>query len=71
MAQDGVARAVVPSHTPSDGDVLFALATGTREAGDNLSAVGALAAEAVSDAILRAVRLARGVPGYPAAGDLR
>jgi L-aminopeptidase/D-esterase-like protein len=33
--------------------------------------IGALAAEAVTDAILRAVRAARGLPGYPAAGDIR
>jgi len=32
---------------------------------------GGLAAEAVSDAIGRAVRAARGIPGYPAAGEIR
>jgi len=37
----------------------------------NLTAVGALAGEAVSDAILRAVRTARGLPGFPAATDIR
>ena len=71
MAQDGIARAVVPAHTPSDGDALFALATGTHAADENLGTIGALAAEAVSDAILRAVRAARGVPGYPAVGEIR
>ncbi len=71
MAQDGLARAIVPAHTPSDGDALFALATGTHGIDENLGAIGALAAEAVSDAILRAVRLARSVPGYPAAGEVR
>jgi L-aminopeptidase/D-esterase-like protein len=33
--------------------------------------VGVLAAEAVSDAILRAVRAATGLPGFPAVGDLK
>ncbi|MBI3932260.1 MAG: P1 family peptidase [Acidobacteria bacterium] len=68
MAQDGVARAVAPAHTPWDGDVLFALACGTRSA-DPL-VVGALAAEATARAILRAARAARGLPGLPSAHDL-
>jgi L-aminopeptidase/D-esterase-like protein len=73
MAHDGLARTIVPSHTPSDGDTIFALATGGLPAASatNVGQVGALAAEAVADAILRAVRAARGIPGYPAAGDLR
>ena len=71
MAHDGMARAIVPSHTPSDGDTLFTLATGDRQADANVGTIGALAAEAVTDAILRAVRMARGLPGYPAAADIR
>jgi L-aminopeptidase/D-esterase-like protein len=71
MAHDGIARAIVPSHTPFDGDTLFALATGTREAPADLMTVGALAAEAVSDAILRAVRAATGIEGYPSANELK
>jgi len=71
MAHDGMARTIVPSHTPSDGDTLFVLATGSLARDANVGSVGALAAEAVSDAILRAVRLARGLPGYPAAADIR
>jgi L-aminopeptidase/D-esterase-like protein len=71
MAHDGIARAIVPAHTPSDGDTLFALATGQLAAEPSVGTIGALAAEAVSDAILRAVRAARGLPGYPAAADIR
>ena len=73
MAHDGLARAIVPSHTPSDGDTIFALATGGLAAGvaTNVGQIGSLAAEAVTDAILRAVRAARSIPGYPAAADLR
>jgi L-aminopeptidase/D-esterase-like protein len=71
MGHDGFARSIVPSHTPSDGDTLFALATGERTADANVGQIGALAAEAVSEAILRAVRLAQGLPGYPAVRDIR
>jgi len=71
MAHDGMARAIVPSHTPSDGDTLFVLATCERTGAANVGTVGALAAEAVADAIINAVRAARGLPGYPAAGDIR
>jgi L-aminopeptidase/D-esterase-like protein len=71
MAHDGMARAIVPSHTPADGDTLFALATGEWNGAPNVGAIGSLAAEVVSDAILRAARMARGLPGYPAASDIR
>ena len=54
MAHDGIARAVVPSHTAFDGDTLFALATGTHPA--DVSVIGAFAAEAVAQAIRSAVR---------------
>jgi L-aminopeptidase/D-esterase-like protein len=56
MAHDGIARAVNPAHTPFDGDTLFAMATGTSSARVHHGIIGALAAEAVSEAILRAVR---------------
>lgn len=71
MAHDGLARTIVPAHTPSDGDALFALATGTHPAEEDLGMIGALAAEAVADAVLRGVRLARGVSGYPGIADMR
>ncbi len=68
MAQDGLARSVRPSHTMLDGDTLFALATGRRNADVNI--VGAFAAEVVAQAVLRAVRLARPSGGLPAVLDL-
>lgn len=71
MAHDGIARAIVPAHTPSDGDTLFVLATGSLAGDPNVSTTGQLAAEVVSDAILRAVRLAKGLPGFPAAADIK
>lgn len=63
MAQDGTARSIRPAHTMLDGDTIFALSTGNRRS--NVTLVGALAAEAIADAILRAVRMARGAGGLP------
>lgn len=70
MAQDGFARAIVPVHTPVDGDTAFALATGALDAPADLFLIGALAAEVTADAILDAVRSAEGLPGLPAARDM-
>jgi L-aminopeptidase/D-esterase-like protein len=70
MAHDGFARAISPAHTPIDGDTIFAVATGTHAQAVDLLTVGALAAEAMSEAIVRAARTATGIPGYPAAQDL-
>jgi L-aminopeptidase/D-esterase-like protein len=71
MAHDGFARAIYPSHTMGDGDTIFALATGTQAGPADVSRVGALAAQVVADAIVRAARQATGIPGYPAARDLK
>jgi L-aminopeptidase/D-esterase-like protein len=70
MAQDGLARAIYPAHTPGDGDTVFALATGDLTGDVSLSIVGALAADAVAEAILRAVRMATGLPGLPSVSDV-
>ena len=70
MAHDGLARSIQPVHTPWDGDTLFALATGERPGPADVLVVGALAAEAAARAVVRAVKLARGLPGLPAWGEL-
>jgi len=70
MAHDGLARAIQPVHTPWDGDTLFALATGAQSGPADVLAIGALAAEAVTRAVVRGVKLARGLPGLPAWGEL-
>lgn len=65
MAHDGLARTIKPAHTLYDGDTLFALSCGNINA--DVSIVGAFAAEAVMQAILRAVKMsgsAGGLPGY-------
>jgi L-aminopeptidase/D-esterase-like protein len=71
MGHDGVARAIVPAHTMVDGDIVFSLATGTHAPAVNLSILGALAADVTAEAIVRAVRNASSIPGYPAARDLK
>ena len=65
-AHDGIARAVVPSHTPHDGDLVFAAATGARPLPDGplaLLEIGHAAALCLARAIARAVFLARPAPG--------
>lgn len=69
MSHDGFSRAINPVHLPFDGDVVFALATGQLE-GVDVSQVGVLAAQATAQAIVRGVRAAIGVPGYPSWREL-
>ncbi len=71
MADDGYARAISPSHTLGDGDTIFSLATGRWNGAADLSVIGALAAEAMADAVVRAATQATGVAGIPAARDLK
>jgi L-aminopeptidase/D-esterase-like protein len=70
MASDGYARAISPSHTPGDGDTVFSLATGTWTGEANYGQIGAMAAEAMADAIVRAAVTATASEGLPAARDL-
>jgi L-aminopeptidase/D-esterase-like protein len=70
MAQDGFARTIVPAHTPLDGDTIFALATGSLPNEADVMTIGALGADVMAQAIVRAVRAATGLPGLPAARDL-
>jgi L-aminopeptidase/D-esterase-like protein len=58
-----MARTISPVNTLSDGDLVFALSLGNASA--PLDALGVAAAEAVSEAILRAVRLAPTLGGVP------
>jgi L-aminopeptidase/D-esterase-like protein len=71
MAHDGLARTINPVHTPSDGDTIFAVATGAIATHANHGAIGALAAEVMARAVLRAVMNARGIAGLPSYSDLR
>lgn len=67
-AHDGMARALVPSHTPMDGDLVFAAATGTRPLADPVGdplALGHAAALCLARAIARGVHAATSRPGDP------
>ena len=68
MAQDGYARAIIPSHTMFDGDTIFCMATGEVEAGVNV--VGAIAAEVMARAIVKAVKNAEPLFGLKSYQDL-
>jgi L-aminopeptidase/D-esterase-like protein len=70
MADDGLARAINPSHTSGDGDTVFALATGRWQGEVNVNVVGALAAEAMAEALVRAVSMAESAEGVPSAREL-
>ncbi|MBX6427176.1 MAG: P1 family peptidase [Variibacter sp.] len=65
MAQDGLARAIYPVHTPLDGDIVFAAATGRRPLADpifGLARLGTLAANVLARAVARAVYEASALP---------
>jgi len=68
LAHSGIARAIRPAHTQADGDAMFALATGEVEA--SLDLVAALAADAVEEALRRAVLLTPTRGDLPGVGSL-
>jgi L-aminopeptidase/D-esterase-like protein len=70
MAQDGLAQAIRPAHTPFDGDTVFALSMapdGPAAAADpaRLARLGAAAANCLARAIMRAVTAADPLGGFP------
>ncbi|MDI3482084.1 MAG: hypothetical protein PWQ97_1739 [Tepidanaerobacteraceae bacterium] len=69
MAHNGLARTIRPVHTMYDGDTIFCLATGKIDA--DVSTVGALAAEAVAKAVIRAVEQAETLYGRICCRDLK
>ncbi|MHA1567705.1 MAG: P1 family peptidase [Alphaproteobacteria bacterium] len=72
MAQDGIARAIRPAHTPYDGDLIFCIATDKADTDPpddlGLARLGAIAADCIARAIARGVYEARGfgdaIPDY-------
>ena len=70
MAHDGYARAIYPVHTPADGDTIFSLATGTWTGEPNYGMIGALAADAIAEAVVRAAVQATASHGLPSARDV-
>jgi len=65
MGHDGMARTINPVHTPWDGDTLFAMSTGGSQTQADVGRIGSLAAEVVSQAILRAVMRATSIADFP------
>lgn len=74
VGHDGLARAINPVHTLSDGDTLFALATGASGRTPGMMTLLTMTAEACAIAVVRAARAAQGVTvgtiRLPAAGEL-
>jgi len=71
LTDDGYSRAIWPVHTIVDGDTVFAVATGSLPGEPDLIRLGALAADVMSTAVLRAATQATGLPNLPAVRDLR
>lgn len=69
MGHDGFARSIRPVHSTADGDSIYAISVG--EVAVDQDVAGTLAAEVISEAILRAVTSAESAYGYPAAKDLK
>jgi L-aminopeptidase/D-esterase-like protein len=67
MAQDGLARAIRPVHTPFDGDTVFSLSTGTGPPVEpaTLTRLGSAAADCLARAVMRAVLAANPLGGIP------
>lgn len=67
MAQDGLARAIRPAHSPFDGDVVFAVSTGRQSCPEpaqmTVARLGALAADVLARAVARGVYEATAWPG--------
>jgi L-aminopeptidase/D-esterase-like protein len=71
MTDDGYARAIWPIHTIVDGDTVFAVATGSKAGEPDMITLGAMAADVMATAVIRAATEATGLPNFPAARDLR
>jgi L-aminopeptidase/D-esterase-like protein len=69
MGSNGIARSITPAHTSFDGDVVFALSSAESDIAVPVSVVGSAACQAISCAILDAVRNAESADGIPSAAD--
>jgi len=69
MASTGAARTINPYHTNGDGDSTFGVSTNKVKSALPISVIGALAAEVVSEAVLRAAKMAKSIEGWPAHRD--
>jgi L-aminopeptidase/D-esterase-like protein len=69
MSHNGLARTIYPVHTMNDGDTVFSLATG--EVKVPVDVVGTLCADVLTEAVVRAIRAAKGAGGLPAYCDIK
>ena len=69
MSHNGLARTIYPVHTMNDGDTIFSLATG--EVKVPVDVVGTLCADVLTEAVVRAIRAAKGAGGLPAYCDIK
>jgi L-aminopeptidase/D-esterase-like protein len=67
LASLGMARTIYPVNTMFDGDIVFALSKGEAEADINM--LGVMAADAVMQAVVRAVKMAPALGGLPGLGS--
>ncbi|MGN0483865.1 MAG: P1 family peptidase [Lachnospiraceae bacterium] len=69
MAHNGYARSIKPLHTSADGDTIYALSVGSVQADGDM--IGTLAADVMSEAIMKAVKSAESAYGYPSYTELQ
>ena len=69
LGHDGYARSIRPVHTSLDGDSIYAVSVGDVIA--DREVVGLMAAEVISEAIIRAVDGAESAYGFPSAKELQ
>ena len=69
VSHDGLALTIRPCHTIRDGDTMFAMATGGNAGPVDIAVLGAAAVEVTAHAVLRGVRSAAGLGGFPSAAE--
>lgn len=69
IGQTGITKVVSPAHTTADGDLVFAVSCGNEKW--DADAIGIIASELISEAIIRAVKSAKSLGGIPSWGDVR
>ena len=69
VSHDGLALTIRPCHTIRDGDTMFAMATGGNPGSVDIAVLGAAAVEVTARAVLRGVRSAAGLGGFPSAAE--
>ena len=69
LSHTGVSRVINPVNTISDGDIVFSVSNGKHKG--NANSIGIVAADLISDAIIKAVKSAKGLHGIPSHRELK